>query len=569
MLTLFANNLLPPTLEQRLGEQGEKEYRRLLRVARMAKGRFTLLPIESDLSSSYRTLFLNRLQEDLAEQGQFLRVITLKRDNWQLFALPEMETPINSNEVAMLIGLEETPNFESATRPPVFALLNSLRETLRNHIPASFFIWCSPYAYDALMLHAPDLFDHAAGIFHFLNHREVVVGNHIQESIQSRLGLSVGMTDEYTPSKTPELAQSSPPSPTMVAFDWNNLSQTTVGTTEQARAQIDLAGSLLSLNSGKQENHVKEALELLGAAIEFLNFKYGEFERVELARGLSLKGSGLYRLSTGDRDSNLRSAIKCYEDALEIYTEKMFPKDWALTQNNLGNAYFVLPSINREENLRSAIGCYESTLRVYSEQSFPQEWATTQNNLGIAYTYLPSGDHHANLLDAIRYFESALRVRTEFRYEQDWARTQINLGNANLFLHAGDRDANLRYAIRCYEAALRVFTKPAFPEDWAITQNNLGNAFSELPFGDRDTNLRTSVSCYIAALSVSTEQSDFKKWADLQINLGNVYLDLHDNDRAFEHFQNAVRACNSAVIPLDMKLKTYVQRKLKELSELG
>jgi hypothetical protein len=46
-----------------------------------------------------------------------------------------------------------------------------------------------------------------------------------------------------------------------------------------------------------------------------------------------------------------------------------------MTQHNLGNAYFELPTGDRSENLRRAIACYENALRVYTETEFPYNWA--------------------------------------------------------------------------------------------------------------------------------------------------------------------------------------------------
>ncbi len=37
--------------------------------------------------------------------------------------------------------------------------------------------------------------------------------------------------------------------------------------------------------------------------------------------------------------------------ARALWNKRDFPKDWALTRNNLGNAYAQLPTGNRSENL--------------------------------------------------------------------------------------------------------------------------------------------------------------------------------------------------------------------------
>ena len=63
-----------------------------------------------------------------------------------------------------------------------------------------------------------------------------------------------------------------------------------------------------------------------------------------------------------------RRAIACYEAALRVYTEHDFPVDWAMTLNNLGNAYQeISPRGSGERTSRRAIECFEEALRVYTE----------------------------------------------------------------------------------------------------------------------------------------------------------------------------------------------------------
>jgi len=69
-------------------------------------------------------------------------------------------------------------------------------------------------------------------------------------------------------------------------------------------------------------------------------------------------------LPTGDRAANLARAIACYEAALRFYTPEAAPLDYAMTQNNLGEAYRNLPTGDRAANLARAIACYEAALRI-------------------------------------------------------------------------------------------------------------------------------------------------------------------------------------------------------------
>ena len=319
---------------------------------------------------------------------------------------------------------------------------------------------------------------------------------------------------------------------------------------EESANRLNTIGNALSkLPLGDRDANLRSAIRCYEAALRVYTER--DFPQ-NWAMTQNNLGNAYQSLPSGDRDANLRSAIRCYEVALRVYTEQKFPQDWAATQNNLGNAYSNLPSGDRDANLRSAIRCYEAALRVRTERDFPQNWATTQNNLGATYSHLPSGDRDANLRSAIRCYEAALRVRTERDFPQNWAMTQNNLGATYSHLPSGDRDANLRSAIRCYEVALRVYTEQKFPQDWAATQNNLGNAYSHLPSGDRDANLRSAIRCYEVALRVYTEQKFPQDWAMTQNNLGNAYSNLPSGDRD-ANLRSAIRCYEAA-------LRVYTER---------
>jgi len=240
---------------------------------------------------------------------------------------------------------------------------------------------------------------------------------------------------------------------------------------------------------------------------------------------------------------------------LRIRTKKDFPQDYAMTQNNLGNAYSYLPIGDRGENLRKAVRCYENALRVYSENDFPQEYAGTQDNLGVAYLNLPTGDRGENLRNAVRCHENALRVYSENDFPQDYAATQNNLGNAYLCLPTGDRGENLRNAVLCYENALRVYSENDFPQDHAATQNNLGGAYWQLPSGDRGENLRNAIQCYQNALRIRIENDFPQDRVETLYNLALAYDEYPLNDwhkaydtcaQAIDVLETRVRAVSSA-----------------------
>src|ERR1035441_3940386 len=86
-------------------------------------------------------------------------------------------------------------------------------------------------------------------------------------------------------------------------------------------------------------------------------------------------GTDWAQLSMGDPTANLGKAIACFEAALSVFIEQVFPRQWSMIQNNLGNAWADLPTGDMAANLRKAFTCYEAGLRVLSEQDSPRVWA--------------------------------------------------------------------------------------------------------------------------------------------------------------------------------------------------
>ncbi len=248
----------------------------------------------------------------------------------------------------------------------------------------------------------------------------------------------------------------------------------------------------------------------------------------------------------GSKSSNMEIAIAGYEVALKIFNRYNYAEEWALTQNNLANAYSQRIKEDRAENLEKAIACYLAALPVYTREAWPQDWAMTQNNLAAAYSHRIKEDRAENLEKAIACYLAALQVRTREAWPLQWATTQNNLANAYLYRIKEDRAENLEKAIACYLAALQVCTREALPLQWATTQNNLANAYLYRIKEDRAENLEKAIACYLAALQVRTREALPLDWATTQNNLAAAYSDRIKEDRA-ENLEKAI-ACYQAAL---------------------
>ena len=519
----------PPELRRALDAEGEGEYCQLLGVIRAARGSFFLFFIESDFSPAVRDMLLDCLRVDLAGEGLRLRQVTLTAADKELSRLAALETPAALDEVIALVGLENTPDLvrepgRKPERPLVYALLNQGREALRSRLPAPFLVWCTPSVYDGLQTHAPDFFDHYAGLFQFLAAAPAIPSDRLPISADFTALPSARIT-------SPAAAQSA------VKFYEEQIAQHPHPTPERAHALLGLADALLRLYGPDYPKHIQRSIYIVNEAFDLLS---PERDPYEWARGQIIKGIAYSELPVGDRTQNLQQAIACFQAALPTIRETVLPHEWAMAQNNLGSAYRDLPIGDRTQNLLRAIDCYEAALRVRTENNFPHEWVSTQSNLGIAYGELPVGDRTQNLQQAIACFQAALRIATEADFPYKWGSTQSNLGIAYGELPVGDRTQNLQQAIACFQAALRVYNKTNFPNEWAGTQSNLGVAYHFLPAGDRTLNLLCAIDCYEAALSVYTEAEFPQKWAATQYNLALTLQELGNLEAARLALQCAV-----------------------------
>lgn len=252
------------------------------------------------------------------------------------------------------------------------------------------------------------------------------------------------------------------------------------------------------------------------------------------------------RFPLGNKANNLEIEIAGYETVAKVFTRSYFPQDWAMLQNNLGNAYSDRLKGDPAQNLDTAIACFKNALQVRTPQEYPEQWATLQNNLGNAYTDRRQGDPAENLEKAIDCYQNALRVRTREIFGEEWASTQNNLGRAYSRRIRGDRPQNLELAIACYYNALQIYNRNSFPRRWATTQNNLANAYCARLRGNRAENLEYAINCYQRALQIRTREAFPVQWATTQSNLGRVWIDRIQGDR-IENLEMAIACYQNAL----------------------
>jgi tetratricopeptide (TPR) repeat protein len=272
-------------------------------------------------------------------------------------------------------------------------------------------------------------------------------------------------------------------------------------------------------------------------------------ERVPLQWAMTQNNLGNALARLGERESGttrLEEAVAAYREALRERTHERVPLDWAITQNNLGNALKILGE--RESGtarLEEAVAAYREALQELTRERVPMQWATTQNNLGTALKSLGEREiGTARLEEAVAAYREALQEWTRQRVPLNWAITQNNLGAA--LTRLGEREigtARLEEAVAAFREALRERTRERVPLDWAMTQNNLGSALRNLgERGSGTARLEEAVAAYREALQERTRERVPLDWAITQNNLGNALTSLGERESGTARLEEAVTA---------------------------
>ncbi len=286
-------------------------------------------------------------------------------------------------------------------------------------------------------------------------------------------------------------------------------------------------------------------------------------DRNEWALAQNNLGNALWTL--GERESGterLKQAVDAHRAALKEYPRERAPLEWAVIQNNLGNALRILGQ--REggtARLEQAIAACQAALEERTRARMPLDWAATQNNLANALQSLGERESGTDRLEkAIDAFQAALQEWTPERLPFEWAMTQNNLGNALRILGQREGDTTrLEEAVLAHQAALREHTRNRTPLEWAASHNNLGNALALLGIHENGTaRLEHAVAAYRAALEERTRERVPLDWAMTQSNLGNALTALGEREAGTQRLEQAVETYQAALkertrerVPLD------------------
>ncbi|NTW19571.1 MAG: hypothetical protein HGA42_08175 [Nostocales cyanobacterium W4_Combined_metabat2_030] len=101
---------------------------------------------------------------------------------------------------------------------------------------------------------------------------------------------------------------------------------------------------------------------------------------------LDIFAMNLLKFTRGDINRNIAIAIKVFEITTELWKKENNLEQWAGSQSLLGRAYRQSLRVdNDNDNLDKSVKCYENALQVYTITDFPEQWAECQIDLATTY----------------------------------------------------------------------------------------------------------------------------------------------------------------------------------------
>jgi hypothetical protein len=165
--------------------------------------------------------------------------------------------------------------------------------------------------------------------------------------------------------------------------------------------------------------------------------------------------------------------------------------EYAILHNNLAIAYLSIPLADERGKMREALAVqsFEEVLQVVNLIDHPTEYAMIQNNLGNALQYAASGHPLENNLRALDAYDEALKVRNARDTPFEYANTISN--KANVLRNLPDdpdrpglgREASLAKAAALYLEAQRIFTRLGELQNASVVADALAEIGKEI--GDR------------------------------------------------------------------------------------
>ncbi len=309
-----------------------------------------------------------------------------------------------------------------------------------------------------------------------------------------------------------------------------------------ADAQMTLGFALAALPSNGSNNDEASIAAFRAAA----SVSKGE----NRAYALSCVADALALRVDGDDVTNIREALKVYEEALAAISSRDQPEAYADIQANVGELRRQLYDLDEGEDpdpalLDASLAAFDAALVLQRGEELRLARAISLRGRGDTLRAMPAAneaDRYAKLEQAIASYGEALEllegVEAEVgdRLEGDDERAGylLALGSAlHELADEGERPELLVAASERYRAALALSSEDEPTPDRAMVLINLAGLLCDI-HEDAPTAAHFEEASALCqeALRIVPVEVNAESWAAAQINLGGVHLKLRDGGEA-------------------------------------
>lgn len=321
-------------------------------------------------------------------------------------------------------------------------------------------------------------------------------------------------------------------------------------------------------------DNVKEnCTKALAYFSEALNLITPDFDPLYYARLQSATGNAYVSLADiQDRQVNCKNAIMCFNESLKYISSEETPVQYGIIHHNLGNVYNILldPDLTeiqeRPAILRLAIESNKKALKIRTFEKYPREYALSSNNMGISYMYLAESENKAeNLKLSIGHFRNGLKVYDRKKDPITYSLCTANLGYVySMLAECENSKENIKKAVEMVNEALEIRTQEKFPYQYANTIYSLGAVYFTAARAMKSIEYcNKALDALEESLIIRTYENYPLQYALSQNLIGDVYLILSALEDSSLNGKKALAAFNEAlrVYTIDAYPRNYASVK--------
>lgn len=251
-----------------------------------------------------------------------------------------------------------------------------------------------------------------------------------------------------------------------IKFFRRALNKTSEGTTDWNLAHMGLGNAFHERIDGETNENLKQALQHFDQCMSDATLERAPTHWATAA----INSARVWQSRIdGVRSEHLMKAIHLHEQARCVFTQCTDPVKWATSWMNQSQCFIQL---GRQFAAKGVNACHQA-LEVFAPASHPRDWALTQRNLGVALSNLDRLD------EAIAAYDACLTVATPESDPKEYAAATRNRASILKDFRGGDRESNLSESRAQSESALRVFSRENNPNEFILAASTLADTLMQ------------------------------------------------------------------------------------------